>query len=143
VATTRKPADSAITGVLRTPNPAIMLILAAVVIGMAALLPVVQSSGATNTAGNIRRLEQEKADWRAQVRSLELEIAGLGSLGRIEQEATQRLKMGPPRELHYIRIDAPAPEPRRLPSRYFAPTPEPEDDGSSVWGQLFGWIPKP
>ena len=143
MATARKPVDSALPGVLRTPNPAILLILAAVVIGMAALLPVVQSSGATNTAGNIRRLEQEKADRRAEVRSLELEIAGLGSLSRIEQEATQRLKMGPPRELYYIRIDAPAPEPHRLPSRYFAPETESEESGSSVWGQLVGWIPKP
>jgi hypothetical protein len=113
------------------------------IVGVAALLPLVQSSGATSTAGDIRALEQAKTDWRARVRALELEVAGLGSLNRIEQEATQRLKMAPPKETHFIRIDVPAPEPRRLPSRYLPRTTEPEGSGSSVFETLFGWIPRP
>jgi cell division protein FtsL len=121
----------------------VILILAAMMVGVAALLPLVQSSGATSTAGDIRALEQDKTDWRARVRALELKVAGLGSLNRIEQEATARLKMAPPKETHYIRIDAAAPEPRRLPSRYLPQTPSPEESGSSVFEKLFGWIPRP
>ena len=143
MATVRKPAGSALTGVLHSPSLPIILILAAMIVGVAALLPLVQSSGATSTAGDIRALEQAKTDWRARVRALELEVAGLGSLNRIEQEATQRLKMTPPKETHFIRIDVPAPEPRRLPSRYLPRSAEPEESGSSVFETLFGWIPRP
>jgi len=143
MATVHKPAGSALTGVLRSPSLPVILILAAMIVGVAALLPLVQSSGATSTAGDIRALEQAKTDWRARVRALELEVAGLGSLNRIEQEATQRLKMAPPKETHFIRIDVPAPEPRRLPSRYLPRTTEPEGSGSSVFETLFGWIPRP
>lgn len=143
MATVHKPADSALTGVLHSPSLPVILIFAAMIVGVAALLPLVQSSGATSTAGDIRALEQAKTDWRARVRALELEVAGLGSLNRIEQEATQRLKMAPPKETHFIRIDVPAPESRRLPSRYLPRTPEPEGSGSSVFETLFGWIPRP
>ncbi len=142
MATVQKSARP-LTGVLRSPSLPVILILAAMIVGVAALLPLVQSSGATNTAGNIHTLEQEKTDWRARVRALELKVAGLGSLNRIEQEATQRLKMVPPKEIHYIRVDAPAPEARRLPSRYLPQTAKPGDSGSSLLEELFGWIPRP
>jgi cell division protein FtsL len=128
---------------LPTPSLPVVLILAAVIIGVAALLPLVQSSGATSTEGDIRRLEQQNTDWRARVRALELEVAGLGSLNRIEQEATQRLKMAPPKQTEYIRVDAPGPEPHRLPSRYLPPSPALEPGDSSLLEDLFGWIPRP
>ncbi len=143
MATARKRTDSVLTGVLHSPSLPVVLILAAVVVGMAALLPLVQSSGATNTAGAIRQLQQDKTDWRARVQTLELEVAGLGSLDRIEREAVQRWKMAPPKEIQYISVDTPAPEPRRLPSRYLPETSHAEGTGSSIWKDLFGWIPTP
>ena len=143
MATIHKPAGSALATGLRTPSLPVILIIAALLIGISALLPLVQSSGATTTAGTILSLEQQRTDWRARVRTLELDVAGLGSLGHIEREATQRLKMGPPKETYFIRVDAPAPEPRRLPSRYLAQEPATEDSGSSIWKQLTGWIPTP
>ncbi len=143
MATAQKRTASALTGVLHSPSLPVLLILAAVVVGMAALLPLVQSSGATSTAGDIRQLEQEKTDWRARVRALELDVAGLGSLTRIEQEATKRWKMAPAKEINYISVNVPAAEPRRLPSRYLPQTRKPEDSSPPLWKELLGWIPMP
>lgn len=121
----------------------VVLIIAAMIVGMAAFLPLVQSSGATTTGGNIRRLEQEREDWSARLQEQEITVAELGSLTRIEQEARTRLKMAPPEEVHYIRVDAPAPAPHRLPSRYLPEQPGHTDAGSSLWEDAFGWLPIP
>lgn len=121
----------------------VILMGAALLIGLAALLPLVQSSGATSTAGDIEKLEDEKAAWQARLHELETEVASLGSLDRIEKEARTRLKMVVPKEVHYLSVDAPPPQERRLPSRYLPPEPEPEDGGGGVWGSLTDWIPVP
>jgi hypothetical protein len=114
---------------------------AALAIGLAALLPLIQSSGATSTAGDISRLEQEKADWQTRLHELETEVASLGSLERIANEARVRLKMVPPANVHYLSVDAPPPAERRLPSRYLPPPPQQADGGDSLWDKLTGWIP--
>lgn len=135
--------DPALTEFMRSPSLPVILTAASLVIGLAALLPLVQSSGATTISGNIQALEQQKADWQARLRELELDVATLGSLDRIEQEATSRLKMGPPREMHYISVDLPPPEQRRLPSRFMPPAHEQKEAGSSLWQDIFGWLPVP
>ena len=134
---------SAIGELLRSPSLPALLIVAAMVIGLAALLPLVQSSDATSINGNIQKLEQDKADWQARLHEIELEVAGLGSLDRVEREATQRLHMKPPQSVQYITVDVPAPAEHRLPSRFLPPQPEPQQSGSSIWHKLFGWFPLP
>ena len=135
--------DSTIGGLLHTPNLPILLIVAAMVVGLAALLPLVQSSSATTMAGKVRQLEQERADWQARVREAELGVATLGSLNRIEREAKIRLKMTQPATVHYISADAPPPEPRKLPGRFLPAAPERVSAGSSLIEDLFGWLPLP
>ncbi len=114
MATARKQ-QAAAPGVLRSPALPALLTLAALAIGVAALLPLIQSSSATTTAGEVRTLEIERNDMRARLRALELEVAQMGSLGRIEQEAAARFGMGPAKQQHYIAIDAPALAPRKIP----------------------------
>ena len=144
MATARKThRGSAVGGLLHSPSVPALLILAAVVIGLAALLPLVQSSDATSINGNIQKLEQEKADWQARLHEMELEVAGLGSLDRVEREATQRLHMTAPQSVQYITVDVPAPAGHKLPSRFLPPQPEPRQSGSSIWHKLFGWFPLP
>jgi len=126
--------------VLRSPALPVLLILAAVAIGVAALLPLIQSSSATSTAGDVRALEAEHADWRARMRALELEVAGLGSLNRIEAEAAARFGMKSPTQLHYIAIDAPGPEPRKLPSRYYPQESEQASDSASLIEDIVDWV---
>src|SRR3546814_221179 len=108
-------------GLATSPNLAVVLTIAAVVVGLAAMLPLVQSSGATSTAGRVERLQEEKTGMQAKLRELELEVAQMGSLGRIENEARTRLQMEPPKETHYIAVDAPPPEKSKLPSRFLPP----------------------
>ena len=144
MATVRKTARTSPLGQLvRSPSLPVLLTVCAVAIGLAALLPLVQSSGATSINGRIQLLQQEKADRQAQLHELELEVARLGSLDRIEKEAKERLHMTPPKETHYLSVDQPAPEERRLPSRFLSEEAPPEAPGSSLWGRLFGWLSLP
>ena len=131
------------SGLLHAPNLPVVLLIAGVAVALAALLPLVQSSSATTTAGRIAQLERQKADWQARTRELEAEIATMGSLDRIEKEAVERLHMAPPTEAYYITVDVPPPEERKLPSRFLPPAQEREEGGSSLWEDLFGWIPLP
>lgn len=134
---------SALAEFLRWPSLPVLLISSTVAIGLAALLPLIQSSDATTTNGNIQRLEQRIADRQARLHEIELEVASLGSLNRVEGEAIERLGMRVPEEIHYITVDVPAPEEQRLPSRFLPERTEREESGSSVWDKLFGWFPLP
>jgi len=134
--------SSAIPEVLQDSNIPVILIMAALVVGVAALLPLVQTSLATSTGGNVSRLEQTREDWQARLHEQEVRVAELGSLNRIEREAKVRLKMVAPDSVTYLSIDAPAPAPHKLPSRYLTSEQEPVESGS-LWGDLFGWIPLP
>jgi hypothetical protein len=124
-------------------NLPVLLIVAAMAVGMAALLPLVQTSGATTTAGRIRELEQQRRDWQAQLHEQEVRVAELGSLDRVDKEARERLKMVPPTEIHYFRVDAAAPEPHKLPSRFSPEEPTYSEAGSSLWEDVAGWLPLP
>ena len=140
MATVRKQERSAL-GLAHAGSLPVLLILAALVVGFTALLPLVQSSGATSTAGDIQRLEGERQDWQARLHELEVDVATLGSLARIEREARLRLGMTRPTETHYLTIDAPPPAERRLPSRYLPQDSRREESGDSLWDTLTGWLP--
>ena len=135
--------EGALAQLLRSPNLPVLLTVCAVAVGLAALIPLIQSSLATTTNSNVQRLEQEQIDWEARLHELELDVATLGSLDRIESEATSRLHMTPPKETRYITVDVPAPEQRRLPSRFLPPEPAQKEPGPSIWKRLFGWLPLP
>lgn len=133
-----------IGGLLRPENLPVVLIVAAMVVGVAALLPLVQSSESTSTAGDIRQLEEQRTGWQTQLQELEIEVAGLGSLDRIEKEARTRFKMTVPESTVYIPVGAPPPEARKIPSRYLPQRSSAEPtSGSSIWEDIFGWLPLP
>jgi len=142
VATARK-SDSTLAGVATGSTLPVILTLAAMIVGLTAMLPLVQSSGATSTAGNIQRLHTEKSALQAKLRELETDVATLGSLSRIQQEAKTRLEMEQPKSVNYIAVDVAPPADRRLPSRFLPPQREsaPADNDASFWEELFGWLP--
>jgi cell division protein FtsL len=121
----------------------VLLIISALLIGMAALIPIVQSSIATTTSGNVTKLEQQRDDWRARVQDLELEVATMAGLNRIEETARTKLKMVDPADTRYIAVDAPAPEPRKLPSRYLPPEPAQPKPGPSILDRIVDLLPLP
>lgn len=71
---------------------AVLIALTLMVIGM--FLPVVQSSDATATGYTIRRHQQELADLQASIHRSEAQVAQLGTMSRIRDEAA-RLGFGP------------------------------------------------
>ncbi len=127
---------------LQDSNIPVILILVTLVVGIAALLPLVQTSLATSTGGNVSRLEQLREDWQAQLHEQELTVAQLGSLDRIDGEARGRLKMVTPESVTYLLVDAPAPAPIKLPSRYLTEETGPVES-ESLWEEFFGWVPLP
>ena len=87
MATIQRTGRHIVSDLLRSPNMPTLLIISALVIGAAALIPLVQSSIATTTNGNVRILEQQRDDWQAQTQELELDVATMAGLNRIENEA--------------------------------------------------------
>ena len=142
MAAVHKTTQGTLAGAAHSSSLPIVLTVAAMVIGFAAMLPLIQSSGATSTAGNIERLQQERTGLQARLRELEIDVATLGSLGRIETEAKTRLGMEKPKEIHYIPVAMPPPDERKLPSRFLPPErPARAADESSLWDDIFGWLP--
>lgn len=119
----------------------LILLIAAMIVGLAALLPLVQSSGATTTAGSITQLKQQHDDWQARLEEEQARVARLSSLNTIRQEATTRLKMVEPAEKHYITVDAPAPAPDLLPSRFLPQQQPAPAAGKSLWEDIIDRLP--
>ncbi len=120
------------------------LTIAAVGVGLAALLALIQSSDATTTSGRVERLKERLADWEARTQELQMEVATRGGLERIEREARERLGMVPAQETIYVTVDEPGPEPAKLPSRFLPPSrPRRPLESDSLWEKLFGWLPWP
>jgi len=143
LATVEKTERHLLPEFLRSPSLPTLLIISALAIGTAALLPLIQSSIATTTNGNVYRLEQQRDDWQARIQETELEVATMAGLERIEKTARTSLKMVEPKETLYITAAAEPPEPRRLPSRYLPPAPEEGQSEPAIWEQLLDWLPLP
>lgn len=144
MATIPKTERRSLTDSIRSPSLPLLLIISALAVGIAALVPLVQSSIATTTNGNVRHLEQQREDWQARVQELELEVATLAGLDRIEKRAKTDLKMIEPKETHYITVEVAPPEPRELPARYLPPSREERRSSDpAIWKKVLGWLPLP
>lgn len=129
--------------VLRSPSLPALLILCALAIGAAAIIPLVGSSVTTSTNGNVHRLEQDLADWQARVQERELDVATMAGLNRIETVAKNDLHMEEPKDTRYVVVPVPPPEERRLPSRYLPPSPEDRESEPALWERVRDWLPLP
>jgi cell division protein FtsL len=132
--------ERSLEGLAPSHSLAVVLTMAALIVGFAAMLPLVQSSGATSTAGRIQQMEEEKASLQARLRELELEVAELGSLSRVEAEARTRLQMEAPTKVYYVPVDAPPPEERKLPTRFLPPDREDTPGDSSLIDDVIDWL---
>lgn len=118
-------------------------ILAAGFVAAAALLPVAQSSDATSTGTEIRRLETHKADLLAQIHLTQTDIAEHAAIERIEQRARD-LGLVPAERVMYVRVADPAPF-TGMPARYLN---EEEERASATprgpwWQTLISKLPRP
>lgn len=121
-----------------------VLTIALVAVGLAGLLPLLQSSQATTTGDNIRRLERQRSDWEARIHELDAEIASLAALDRIDREARERLNMLPPEETVYLTVNVASPETQPFPARFLPPEKqETVKEDQSWWQSLLDLLPFP
>jgi cell division protein FtsL len=122
----------------------LVLTIALVAVGLAALLPLLQSSQATTTGYSIRQLERQRNDWEARIHELEAQVASLASLDRIEKDAHDRLNMQAPEDTVYITVDVAGPESQPIPERFLPPkNQETSQADKSWWQSLLDLLPLP
>jgi len=122
----------------------VVLTIALVAVGLAGLLPLLQSSQTTTTGYNIRQLDRQRNDWEARIHELEAEIASLASLDRIEKEARQRLNMQTPEQTVYLSVDVPSPDSQPVPDRFLPPKQQDSvKEDQSWWQSLLDLLPFP
>lgn len=139
MAANQRHETQATSGILGFASMPIVLVVAAMVVGLAALLPLVQSSGATTTVGEITTLQRERDDWQTRLEEEQLKVAQMSSLNAIRKIAVERLHMGEADDIRYITVDAPAPAPGYAPSRLL---PEQQQQtGNSFFDELIGLLP--
>lgn len=109
--------------------------LLALVLGLAALLPVIQSSSVTSTGYRVRQLERQNALQEARVAALEAEVAQLSSRDRVERRARE-LGMVPAQDPVYIQVDTPGPGALHVPRRYTPPLPAADPADRTWWETL-------
>lgn len=113
-------------------------------VGLAILLPVMQSSGETAQGYHIRALEQQQTDLEAQIYNAQSDIAQLGTLSRINRIATGRLGMVPAAAATTIAVTVPMPPAGAVPSRFLpAPAPSPTPAQPSGLNKLRQLLPLP
>ncbi|MCL4370617.1 MAG: hypothetical protein M1380_06885 [Chloroflexi bacterium] len=103
---------------LHTPHFIAWLPLASVLIGIASLFYLTQTSEVATTGYSIQELQVEESNWKLRNEQLSLELAKARSLAAVEAEATKRLLMVPAKDVVYLQpqpVDAsrrPAPASR-------------------------------
>lgn len=118
-----------------------LLPIAVAVVSLVSLLALVQISGVTTSAYDVRRLEQERAGWQQANYQLEAEIARLQSLDRIEKEAKGKQQMVPASEYQFVVVkEIPAPVSGKFapPSHLKRTDIRRDDDGLSQ--RLLDWL---
>jgi cell division protein FtsL len=113
----------------------VVLTIALVAVGLAGLLPLLQSSQTTITGHDIGELERQRNDWEARIHELEAEIASLAALDRVEKEARQRLDMQTPEETVYLSVDVASPDSQPIPDRFLPPEKQESAEADQSWWQ--------
>jgi len=89
----------------RSLNLTILFASALLLVTFLSLLYLSQASTVATTGYDVKRLEEEKAQWEIRNEQLRFKVAELKSLDRIEREAGSRLKMAPPSKLMFLSVD--------------------------------------
>jgi cell division protein FtsL len=124
-----------------SPRRAITVVL--LIATFIALVQVFQSSSFAQSGQTLQRLEQQKQDLRADIHSLEAEVAALSSLDRTERAARERLGMVPARNLSYLSVNVSPPKAVLLPRPLLTPKTEEPAQRQSWWQSFAQALPLP
>jgi len=112
------------------------------IVGLAALLPVIQSSMVTSEGFSMQRSQEQEATLNGQISILESDIGRMTSLDRIDQRA-QELGLQPSTDPDFIHVTVPGPAPAKLPASYLPAQASAQQQPESWWQSLFDWLPLP
>lgn len=122
------------------PRPNWWVVTAILLLGVSALLPVVQNSAATSQGFDIQAMRQREAALEGEISLLESDVARLTSLNRIERRA-QEIGMVHAANPIFVSVNEPGPAPAKLPADYL-PRPIPQQEGPAPWWKpLVSWLP--
>jgi cell division protein FtsL len=115
------------------------------IVALIAVVQVVQTSRATTASFKIEELQRQKLDLETTVSQLEIQVAQLSSLARVQQEAT-RLGLGTPASRETIRVSVPGPsgDSAQIPARFLHSMSAQDKAGeqeSSWWDGLLDHLP--
>lgn len=79
--------------------------LVALTLALFGVVILVQLRGVTTTGYDLRRLQNERADWRRENQLLESYVANLQSLDRVERVAVDKLKMMPTKDRVFLKTE--------------------------------------
>jgi cell division protein FtsL len=122
-----------------------VLLAAGAIIAVIAVLQVMQTSRATTASFKIEQLHRQELELETSVSQLEVEIAGLSSLARIQQEA-KRLGLGPPASREVVEVSVPGPsgDSAQIPARLLqtgATDTKAGEQQSSWWDDALKHLP--
>lgn len=115
------------------------IVLAVFVVGISALLPVLQNSSVTSRGFDLQSIEQQKLAVLGEISLIETDVARLTSLPRIERRAGE-IGLVPAFDPLYVSVDVAGPAPAKIPAE-FLPGPVEQSSGSAPWWRsLLDWL---
>ena len=112
------------------------------VVGVSAMLPVLQSSAATSEGFKTQEAQLQESKLQGDISVMEAEVSQLTSLTRIQRRATE-MGLGPSDNPVYVHIDEPGPAPAKIPAEYLPRTVPTRGSPAPWWRSLVDWLPLP
>ena len=102
------------------------------VLGISAVLPVVQDSTATSQGFQIQTMQADNTKLESQISQTEADVAALTSLARIQRRANE-IGLIPGQKPIYVTITTPGPAPAKLPAEYLPGASQSQAGPDSWW----------
>jgi hypothetical protein len=113
---------------------------AIVVVGLSALLPVLQNSRTTTRGFRNQELEARQTELDGEIRQLEADVANLTSLDRIDRRA-QAIGLRPGADPFYVEVHEAGPAPAKIPAELLPALPHDNEKPQPLWRSLLSRVP--
>jgi cell division protein FtsB len=123
-----------------SPHTARWIVAGIAIVGLSAMLPVLQKSTQTSRGFTLQQRQAEASQLTNEIHQLEGEVARLTSQERIERRAYQ-IGLLPSRDAIYVDVSVPGPEPAKIPAEFLPPREPTVEDPAPWWRSLLSWLP--
>lgn len=122
-----------------TPHNGRWIAAGIVVVGLSAMLPVLQKSTQTSRGFSLQQHQAQEVRLTTEIHQLESEVARLSSQERLERRAYQ-IGLLPSRDAMYVEVSVPGPEPAKIPAEFLPPREPTVEDPAPWWRSLLGLL---